>query len=260
MSVRSIIWRIQSRAKRISAPESELMDAIRGSGTMAFGKRVFLHGSRFYEVESLLCSAVPGTLETALVEFRRVSGDGAPPRQRLLNAGSGPAGIERLLEWMGFDVTNLDLDIAKPDPRNVKYDLNAPGQLPFGEGEFNVVFVQEVIEHLENPWDLFRKVKRVLSDDGMLVLSTPNVQSRVSRRTFKRHGWFRWFGPECRSYHINPLFFWEIELIAERTGFDVVTVKGNGDFFLAPQECRIERILDRNEGLVFFLHKKRKTV
>jgi SAM-dependent methyltransferase len=226
--------------------------------SMAFGPRVFLYGTRFYEVESLLCAAVPGTLETALVEFDRILKATAPVPQKVLNVGSWTSGIDRLLGQMGFDVINLDLDFVNPDSRHVKCDLNRPEPLPFEQGEFDLVFVQEVIEHLENAWDLFRKVKRVLADNGEMILSTPNVQSRMSRRMFKRHGWFRWFTPECQSYHINPLFFWQLKLIAEQTGFDLVSVRGNGDFFLAADECRIERILDRNEGLVFILRKKTK--
>jgi 2-polyprenyl-3-methyl-5-hydroxy-6-metoxy-1,4-benzoquinol methylase len=40
--------------------------------------------------------------------------------------------------------------------------------------KFNVVFSSEVIEHVENPLEFINHVKSFLSDDGCLILTTPN--------------------------------------------------------------------------------------
>ena len=44
---------------------------------------------------------------------------------------------------------------------------------PFKDKEFDVVVACEVIEHMENPWDLIKEMKRVVKDDGHIIISTP---------------------------------------------------------------------------------------
>jgi 2-polyprenyl-3-methyl-5-hydroxy-6-metoxy-1,4-benzoquinol methylase len=51
------------------------------------------------------------------------------------------------------------------------------GQLPFSDGEFNLVVCFEVIEHVEQREAILDELARVLGDDGILCISTPN--SRV---------------------------------------------------------------------------------
>jgi 2-polyprenyl-3-methyl-5-hydroxy-6-metoxy-1,4-benzoquinol methylase len=51
------------------------------------------------------------------------------------------------------------------------------GQLPFSDGEFNLVVCFEVIEHVDQREAILDELARVLGDDGILCISTPN--SRV---------------------------------------------------------------------------------
>lgn len=46
---------------------------------------------------------------------------------------------------------------------------------------FDVVYCGELIEHLFNPDALLREIRQLLSDDGILVLSTPNLGYWVNR-------------------------------------------------------------------------------
>jgi ubiquinone/menaquinone biosynthesis C-methylase UbiE len=47
--------------------------------------------------------------------------------------------------------------------------------LPFEDGEFDVVFFLETIEHVSRPACLVRELGRVTRPEGMMILSTPNV-------------------------------------------------------------------------------------
>ena len=50
------------------------------------------------------------------------------------------------------------------------------GAFPFEDDHFDVVLFCEIIEHLTNdPLVALREIKRVLKPDGVLVLTTPNV-------------------------------------------------------------------------------------
>jgi SAM-dependent methyltransferase len=114
-------------------------------------------------------------LKTELPKFRwfdeqiRRSGLANP---RILDIGFGQA-PNPFLEGL---VTGLELNQV-PVPANyervVAWNLdNLP--LPFPDGEFDVVILGDVIEHLNRPFDLLRDLRRVLKPGGNLLLSTPN--------------------------------------------------------------------------------------
>jgi SAM-dependent methyltransferase len=52
--------------------------------------------------------------------------------------------------------------------------------LPFSNSYFDVVWAEEVIEHLIDTDHLLSEIKRTLKKDGILVLSTPNLASFVN--------------------------------------------------------------------------------
>lgn len=48
-----------------------------------------------------------------------------------------------------------------------------PDVLPFGDGEFNSVLMDNVLEHIADPGPLLAEVRRVLRVDGRLVVGVP---------------------------------------------------------------------------------------
>ena len=71
-------------------------------------------------------------------------------------------------------------------------DLNTQA-LPYEPDSFDYVVCVEVIEHLENPYALIRKMGDVLKNSGKLIVTTPNIASITSRPRFLVHGWFDFF-------------------------------------------------------------------
>ncbi len=49
-------------------------------------------------------------------------------------------------------------------------------ELPFDPNFFDCIICADVLEHLVNPWDVLIKLKRYLSEDGVLIASIPNLQ------------------------------------------------------------------------------------
>lgn len=85
-------------------------------------------------------------------------------------------------------------------------DLN--GDWPAGlEEHYATAVALEVIEHMENPWLFARQCAAVLKPGGILVISTPNIESSRSRLEFLLGGQFRFFAEsDYKSVaHITPI-------------------------------------------------------
>lgn len=102
-------------------------------------------------------------------------GDG----QRLLDVGAAHGYLAAELRAQGFQVTGLEADrvlgeeAAKHCDQFLALDLD--GALPaFGE-PFAVMVFGDVLEHLKNPLAVLRQLTASLTDDGVAILSLPNV-------------------------------------------------------------------------------------
>ncbi len=61
-------------------------------------------------------------------------------------------------------------------------------KLDYSNNEFDLVLAIAIIEHLENPFLLYREVYRVLKPGGKFIIAIPNVLSFKSRINFLLSG------------------------------------------------------------------------
>lgn len=154
----------------------------------------------------------------------------APPAE-VLDLGAGTGAMSRRLNDLGYTVTAMDVDPDKWEAHEVDFtvlDINR-GVAESAARCFDAVVCLEVIEHIENQWQLMRDLHDVLRPGGYAVVSTPNVTSFYSRLYFLRTGRFHHFEPDSDGYgHINPATSWQVEYAAQSAGLDVVAVEEAG--------------------------------
>jgi SAM-dependent methyltransferase len=153
------------------------------------------------------------------------------PRGRALDVPSGPGRMAEALARLGYQAFAGDLDAGAFRARGVhlcRLDLERP--LPYADAGFRFVYCGDGIEHLENPFALLRELARVLADDGVLVVVTPNYLNLERRLTFLLTGSLAkpprrvpgyHAGPRFDRGHINPLTLTRLAYMAECAGLNL---------------------------------------
>ncbi len=108
--------------------------------------------------------------------FRTVILNELRPDDRLLDLGAG-AGIVPQMDFLGRASQVCGVD---PDPRVVDNPCLDEGlvgvgeEIPYPDESFDVVLADNVLEHLDNPVQVFQEVARVLKPGGRFFTKTPN--------------------------------------------------------------------------------------
>ncbi|MGJ7901622.1 class I SAM-dependent methyltransferase [Lysobacter sp. 1R34A] len=100
----------------------------------------------------------------------------------VLEFGCGYGVISRVLHANGCSVVGIELDAASAEAarpwlsrlllENIENDAWLTS---LGDHTFDVVLASDVIEHLRDPGAILRHIRSLLSPDGELVLSVPNI-------------------------------------------------------------------------------------
>ena len=85
----------------------------------------------------------------------------------------------------------------------------------FQDNYFDVLTMDQVIEHVANPLDVFRGISRVLKPGGLAILSTPNPEGWGSRVFRKK--WINWHVP----YHLHHFSSASLDICADTAGLVV---------------------------------------
>lgn len=99
----------------------------------------------------------------------------------ILDVGSGEGGTSSLFAGsnnvISYDLSQLRLKRQQQLNQNY-YLINGKGEfLPFRDSSFDLIILQDVIEHTAERGLLINELSRVLKDDGIIYLSTPNKYS-----------------------------------------------------------------------------------
>lgn len=196
---------------------------------------------------------------------------------KILDIGSFPYHFTALLKILDFQIFGIDLLPSRNQAMIDEFELMIQRcdiekePLPFPDKTFSYILFNEVFEHLRyDPFYVLSQLNRVLTPDGLLVLSTPNLYAlqRIAR-FLSGHG----FSDPIREFnklrnvghmgHIREYSHREIRKFLKATNFTVehvwyqhyyypMTVKGAAAyllFHLLPSRFRsYQVVLSRKSG------------
>jgi ubiquinone/menaquinone biosynthesis C-methylase UbiE len=145
-----------SLATLIDATERQLMPAL-----VNWLDHVFYPGVSSNWDDGLLRQAVLGKIDQHTHLLDLGAGAGIIPQNNFKNLTSRVCGID-------------------PDPRVLsnpylhEAKVAFGSHIPYSDDEFDIVFSDNVLEHLEKPIEVFHEVYRVLKPGGYFVVKTPN--------------------------------------------------------------------------------------
>jgi SAM-dependent methyltransferase len=114
------------------------------------------------------------------------------------------------LHSIGVDFSSQAIGFAKLISPHIEFQIQRGEDLPYGDKRFDLVTAIEVIEHVEDGKEevFLHELKRVLQEDGLLILTTPSWKLRLTHHHY-------------RHYSIERL----IELI-DSAGLSVICIRG----------------------------------
>lgn len=159
------------------------------------------------------------------IDFDGVTAQIPGSRRSFLDIGCATGRLISSLQDSGWRVQGVE--ICRPSAEygirthQVPIHIGTLDSAEFGDDSCQVVHCSHLIEHLTDPNAFLEEVKRVLSPDGWLVLSTPNISGFQARL----------MGKKWRSAIADHLFLYSkrtLKRLLVRNGFEVVTIKSWG--------------------------------
>ncbi|HRI44679.1 MAG TPA: class I SAM-dependent methyltransferase [Fimbriimonadaceae bacterium] len=156
-------------------------------------------------------------------ELRRKS-----PGDRWLEVGVGAGELTALALEFGFEVEGLDIRTAYAESveERLGVSVQAVDFQDFEPGRtYDTLVMGDVLEHIALPTESIEKAARLLTDGGILWVSTPNYQSAFSRLV-------RDLDPMWRvCEHLNYFSSRSLRTLLERSGFDVEDYRVSSHYF-----------------------------
>jgi 2-polyprenyl-3-methyl-5-hydroxy-6-metoxy-1,4-benzoquinol methylase len=110
------------------------------------------------------------TTRAKTIGFEKVTRFQSVANKTLLDVGCGDGYWSDQATAKGYTVTSIDHEKYYANTQVVDLDSG----LAFSDESFDVVWCSEVLEHLYDPVAMIKEIKRVLKQQGLLVLTSPN--------------------------------------------------------------------------------------
>jgi 2-polyprenyl-3-methyl-5-hydroxy-6-metoxy-1,4-benzoquinol methylase len=154
----------------------------------------------------------------------------------VLDVGAGQGALAKELLDCGYNVSCTAWNDKCRAPVPVyRVDLDRPFSIEqVGGRPYSLICCIEIIEHLENPASFLRHCATLLTPEGRLLLSTPNVESAAARLQWLIRGRPLIFSSDeiRRNRHISMMWREGLEHLIQLAGLQILEKHLLGRFWL----------------------------
>jgi 2-polyprenyl-3-methyl-5-hydroxy-6-metoxy-1,4-benzoquinol methylase len=131
--------------------------------------------------------------------------------------------LSALRDETGWEVTGIDISDYALSFAQKMYNLKViKGNLidiKFESAQFDLVIMRHVYEHLNNPDEILKEIKRILKPKGICFIVIPNADT-IERSIFKEHWWGYDVPRHLFCFSVNT-----IKKLLEKNGFKILVLK-----------------------------------
>lgn len=131
---------------------------LRGKLVASRDRREVLVGSR------LMADAVAAHFQSAIAQYAH---------GRLADLGCGKVPLYGAYRDYVSEVTCVDWAHSSHPSQHIDHACDLTEALPFPDGSFDTLIVSDVLEHIPNPEHFWMEMARILTPNGVLLLSVP---------------------------------------------------------------------------------------
>jgi len=160
------------------------------------------------------------TREADYVRFMTLAKE---PVGTLLDVGCGGGRFLNRMQKRGWQVEGSDFDEQATQKVTSRYGIKTHvgdlSQCALPSNSFDAITMSQTIEHLYTPEATIRECLRILKPGGLLVMTTPNVNS-IAAAEFGVH-WRGWEAPR----HLHLFSVESLQRLTQRVGFEIVEAR-----------------------------------
>lgn len=108
-------------------------------------------------------------------------------KEKILDVGTGEGRLLNSLKENGFNnLFGVDIDNYLLESSSIEFhkvDVSNE-KLPYPDAFFEKITCLGILEHVENPFNMMREVTRVLKEEGILFVTSPNIHSYLDKFLF----------------------------------------------------------------------------
>lgn len=147
---------------------------------------------------------------------------------KLLDIGCSAGLFLNLAKEKGWETYGVEISKDTANIAIQKYGLNVfNGDLEkanFKTKFFDVITIFDVIEHVKNPTRTMYFINRLLKDEGVLILSTPNIDGIFPVLSYKVSKLINYWPHPEPPHHLFQFSKKTIKRLLNKTGFEVLKI------------------------------------
>jgi len=165
---------------------------------------------------------------------------------KLLDIGAGFGLLTSVIYRLG----NFNIAVVEPEckpyflkniPKKI-FKKNLEDFLKINNEKFDLILLMDILEHLKNPKKSLLQIRKILKDNGVLVIQLPNYKSLMAKIC---KNW-SWWMIEDHKYFFSPK---SIKKLIKKAGFQLTFFKTYEDFYDLKKNLDGNFLIFKNYGL-----------